>query len=77
MFILSHDQKLLVDVRLFRIEKNFGSKNNKYALIGISAADDTFPVTLAFYSTEEEAMAEISSIYAAIETGKTVYSIAQ
>ncbi len=77
MFVLSHDKKLLADVRLFRIEKNFGSKNNKYALVGVSAADDTFPVTLAFYAAEEDAIAEIASMYAAIEAGKTVYSISQ
>ncbi len=76
MFILSYDKKVLMDVRIVKVEKNFGGRgDSKYALIGTSDAGGSFPETLGFYPSEEAAIAELQSILAAMEAGKTTYII--
>ncbi len=76
MFILSHDKKTLMEVKIVKVEKNFGGRGDaKYALVGTSGVDDSFPATLGFYPTEEDAISELESIMTAINAGQTTYTI--
>ncbi len=76
MYILSHDKKVMMDVKILKIEKNFGGrKDAKFALVGTSDAKDAFPEVLHLYPTEEEALSEMHRIAAALDAGKTIYII--
>lgn len=76
MYILSQDGKTIIKAVLVKVEKNFGGKaHEKYMLIGYTAANDSFPVTLGGFPTEDDAKCELSHIYEAISSGATAYTV--
>ncbi len=78
MYILSQDEKTVIKAVLVEVEKNFGGKaNEKYMLIGYTTANNSSPVTLGGFPTEEAAKAELSRLYGAIGSGLSTYAIQQ
>ncbi len=76
MIILSQNKKDLMDCCRVTIEKNFGSKNEKYLLVGWVGAVPTLTTpTLGAYPDEESAMAELEKIYTAFESGAKTYRV--
>ena len=74
MYILSYDKKALGKYRTIRIERNLGGKKQeKYLIYG--CAQDSMPVTLAKFPTEEAAKDELLNIAAAMQNGNAVYAM--
>ncbi len=76
MIIFAQNKKDLVDCCRVTIERNLGSKNEKYLIVGwVGAVPSLTTPTLGAYSDEESAMAELEKIYAAFEAGAKVYRV--
>lgn len=70
MWILSSDGKDLVDATYFKIQKNLGGKDQKYAIVAYSQT--TASVTLAgtvcaYFPEENKAKDELDKVIAALE----------
>ena len=76
MIIFSQDRKELVDCCRVTVEKNLGSKNEKYLIVGWVGAVPTLTTpTLGAYPDKESAMAELEKIYTAFESGAKTYRV--
>lgn len=70
MWILTADEKNLVDAAYFKVEKNLGGKDQKYAIVAYSQT--TAAVTLAgaicaYFPDENKAKDELDRVIAALE----------
>lgn len=64
MWVRSQDEKTLLDVNSFNIERNYGGKS-KMAIVGISGTLNFFhsnAKVLGLYKTDKEAMLELKNI---------------
>lgn len=70
MWILSSDGKSLVDASYFKIEKNLGGKDQKYAISAYSQTTTAVTLTgavCAYFPDENKAKDELDRVIAALE----------
>lgn len=76
MYILSQDKKSLCDFCKLQITRNYGGKKNeKYVLIAASTRPATDFITLGHFASEERAMAELQSIFSALQNRESTYAV--
>ena len=70
MIILSKDKTKFEEYNRITVQKAYGGKDKKYAIIGsINHRDDV----LEYYQTKEAAVAKLEKIFAAYQNGEKSY----
>lgn len=69
MWIMGTDSKELADVKFFKIQKNIGGKDKKWALVGYFNVTNmvTNDVICAYFSDEDRAIAALEKVTEFIE----------
>lgn len=71
MIIISKDKTKCAEYNRISVQRAFGGKGNKYAIVGsVNHHDDT----LNYYSDKESAVAELERIFAAYQNGEKTYT---
>ncbi len=73
MIVISQGRKTIIDTNNFYVEKTYGGKDKKYAIMGIPNNTGSAPLVLGYYSEEKLAIEEIKKIFEAIERGDKTY----
>lgn len=75
MFVLSYDQKKLIDVTKVEVSKNLTAKADEKFVLYASGQHIDSNVVIGMYPTEEDAKRELRAIFTAIANGEAVYEI--
>lgn len=69
MWIMGLDGKELANVKFFKVQKNIGSKDKKWALVGYSncTALVTGDIICGYFSDEDKAIAALEKVSAFID----------
>ena len=75
MLIFAKDRKTTSDCKVLKVTKNFGKKDEKFAIVGSISSEAFDAIVLALYPDEKTALLELERLYEAFEGGATAYKL--
>lgn len=75
MLVFSKDRRAIADCKTLSVTKNFGKKDEKFAIVASISSEAFDTKVLALYPDEKTALLELERVFEAFEGGARAYKL--